>query len=102
MNREKIIVRTGFIGILANVFLAGFKAVIGFVSGSIAITMDAVNNLSDALSSVITIISTKLANRRPDKKQFSHRLHFLIAVSHLRTPSSSLRAPGAAEAAMTR
>ena len=82
MNREKVIVRTGFIGILANVFLAGFKAVIGFVSGSIAITLDAVNNLSDALSSVITIISTKLANRRPDKKHpFGHgRIEYLSAM----------------------
>ena len=82
MNREKIIVRTGFIGILANVFLSGFKAVIGFVSGSIAITMDAVNNLSDALSSVITIISTKLANRRPDKKHpYGHgRIEYLSAM----------------------
>lgn len=82
MNREKVIVRTGIIGILANVFLAGFKAVIGFVSGSIAITLDAVNNLSDALSSVITIISTKLANRRPDKKHpFGHgRIEYLSAM----------------------
>ncbi len=82
MNREKVIVRTGFIGILANVFLAGFKAVIGFVSGSIAITLDAVNNLSDALSSVITIISTKLANRRPDKKHpYGHgRIEYLSAM----------------------
>ena len=82
MNREKVIVRTGFIGILANVFLAGFKAVIGFVSGSIAITLDAVNNLSDALSSVITIISTKLANRRPDKKHpYGHgRIEYLSAI----------------------
>ncbi len=82
MNREKVIVRTGFIGILANAFLAGFKAVIGFVSGSIAITLDAVNNLSDALSSVITIISTKLANRRPDKKHpFGHgRIEYLSAM----------------------
>ena len=38
------------------------------VSNSIAVTMDAVNNLSDALSSVITIIGTKLAGRLPDKK----------------------------------
>ena len=82
MNREKVIVRTGVIGILANAFLAGFKAVIGFVSGSIAITLDAVNNLSDALSSVITIISTKLANRRPDKKHpFGHgRIEYLSAM----------------------
>lgn len=68
MDRSKIIVRTSVIGILANALLAGFKAFVGIVTGSIAVTLDAVNNLSDALSSVITIIGTKLAGKRPDKK----------------------------------
>lgn len=83
MNREKVIVRTGVIGILANVFLAAFKAAVGVLSGSIAVTLDAVNNLSDALSSVITIISAKLANRRPDKKHpYGHgRIEYLSAVT---------------------
>ena len=67
-EREKIIVRTSIIGIVANIFLAAFKAVIGMVSNSIAVILDAVNNLSDALSSVITIVGAKLANKRPDKK----------------------------------
>ena len=67
-KRSKIIIHTSVIGILANVFLAAFKAVIGIISHSIAITLDAVNNLSDALSSVITIIGTKLAGRESDKK----------------------------------
>jgi cation diffusion facilitator family transporter len=68
MSRDQIIVRTSFIGIGANVILAAFKAVVGLLSNSIAITLDAVNNLSDALSSVITIIGTKLAGKAPDKK----------------------------------
>lgn len=68
MDRSKVIVRTSVIGILANALLAAFKAFVGVVTGSIAVTLDAVNNLSDALSSVITIIGTKLAGRRPDKK----------------------------------
>ena len=68
MNRDKVIVRTSLIGILANVFLASFKAVVGILSSSIAIILDAVNNLSDVMSSVITIIGTKLAQKRPDKK----------------------------------
>lgn len=67
-NRSKVIVRTSIIGILTNVFLAAFKAVIGIVSHSIAVTLDAVNNLSDALSSIITIVGTKLAGKLPDKK----------------------------------
>ena len=68
MNRDRLIVRTSIIGIVANLFLAAFKAAVGLLSHSIAVTLDAVNNLSDALSSVITIIGTKLANRQPDKK----------------------------------
>ncbi|MCR4840406.1 MAG: cation diffusion facilitator family transporter [Lachnospiraceae bacterium] len=67
-NRDKVIVRTSIIGILTNVFLAAFKAVIGIVSNSIAVTLDAVNNLSDALSSIITIVGTKLAGKLPDRK----------------------------------
>ncbi|MCR4804430.1 MAG: cation diffusion facilitator family transporter [Clostridia bacterium] len=67
-SREKIIVRTSIIGIAANVLLAAFKAFVGLAAHSVAIIMDAVNNLSDALSSLITIIGTKLAGRAPDKK----------------------------------
>ena len=66
-GRNKIIVRTSIIGILANVFLAAFKAAVGLLSHSIAVILDAVNNLSDALSSVITIVGTKLAGKKPDK-----------------------------------
>ena len=68
MDREKIIVRTSIVGIIVNLLLSGFKAFIGLVSNSIAITLDAVNNLSDALSSVVTIIGAKLAGKAPDKK----------------------------------
>ena len=67
-NRDRVIVRTSVIGILANLFLAAFKAAVGLLSHSIAVVLDAVNNLSDALSSVITIIGTKLAGKKPDKK----------------------------------
>ncbi|MBR1592372.1 MAG: cation transporter [Ruminococcus sp.] len=67
-NRDDIIVKTSITGIIANVFLASFKAVIGIISHSIAITMDSVNNLSDAGSSLITIIGTKLSRKQPDKK----------------------------------
>ena len=67
-ERNRVIVRTSVIGIVANVLLASFKAVVGLLSHSIAIVLDAVNNLSDALSSVITIVGTKLAGKTPDKK----------------------------------
>lgn len=81
-NREKIIVRTSVIGIVANVFLAAFKAVVGIISNSIAIVLDAVNNISDALSSLITIIGTKLAAKEPDKNHpFGYgRIEYLSAM----------------------
>ena len=67
-RRDRVIIRTSIIGILTNVFLAAFKAAVGILSNSIAVTLDAVNNLSDALSSIITIVGTKLAGRLPDRK----------------------------------
>lgn len=66
--REKAIVRTSIISVIVNVLLAGMKAVIGIVSNSIAIILDAVNNISDAFSSVITIIGAKLGAIKPNKK----------------------------------
>ncbi len=82
VSRDKVIVRTSVIGIIANVLLAAFKAAAGLIANSIAVVLDAVNNLSDALSSVITIIGTKLANRRPDKKHpLGHgRIEYLSAM----------------------
>ena len=81
-SREKTIIRTSIIGIIANVFLAGFKAAIGLLSNSIAITLDAVNNISDAGSSLITIVGAKLAGREPDKKHpFGYgRIEYLSAM----------------------
>lgn len=68
MDRNKKIVQTSILGIVLNVILVIFKMIIGWITGSIAIVLDAVNNLSDAMSSVITIVGTKLANKAPDKK----------------------------------
>ena len=67
-NREKTVINTSIISIVSNIILAGFKAFVGLLSHSIAIISDAVNNLSDALSSIITIVGTKLAGKAPDKK----------------------------------
>lgn len=82
-SRDQIIIHTSIIGIAANIFLAAFKAVIGLLSHSIAVTLDAVNNLSDALSSLITIIGAGLANRKPDKKHpLGHgRTEYLSAIT---------------------
>ena len=81
-SRDKVIIRTSIIGIIANVFLAAFKAFVGLASNSIAIVMDAVNNLSDAASSVITIVGTKLAGKEADKKHpFGYgRIEYLSAM----------------------
>ena len=81
-SREKTIIKTSVIGIIANVFLAGFKAVIGLMTHSIAIILDAVNNISDAGSSLITIVGTKLAGKEPDKKHpFGYgRIEYLSAM----------------------
>ena len=67
MTREDTIVKTSVIGIVVNLILVAFKATVGVLVNSIAITLDAVNNLTDALSSIITIIGTKLAGKAPDK-----------------------------------
>ena len=68
MTRERVIIRTSVIGILANIVLAAFKAAVGLAANSIAVVLDAVNNLSDALSSVVTIAGTRLAGRAPDRE----------------------------------
>ena len=68
VDREREIVRTSIIGIVTNVLLVGFKMFVGLVSNSIAVILDAVNNLSDALSSFVTIIGAKLGSKEPDRK----------------------------------
>ncbi len=81
-NRQKIIIRTSIIGIAANILLAAFKAMVGLMSNSIAIALDALNNFSDVLSSLITIIGTKLASKEPDRKHpLGHgRIEYISAV----------------------
>ena len=82
VSRDRIITRTSVIGIVTNVALAAFKAVVGLLSNSIAIVLDAVNNISDAASSVITIVGAKLAGKAPDRKHpFGHgRVEYLSAM----------------------
>ncbi len=65
--REKTVIRTSILSIVANILLAGFKAAVGFLSNSIAIISDAVNNLSDVLSSIVAIAGTKLSGKAPDR-----------------------------------
>ena len=83
MPRSSNIVKVSAVGIAVNIVLVIFKAAVGFVTGSIAISMDAVNNLSDALSSIITIVGTKLATREPDKKHpYGHgQIEYITSVT---------------------
>lgn len=80
--RGRIIVRTSLVGIVVNILLAAFKAAVGFTANSIAVLLDAVNNLSDALSSVITVVGAKLAGRKPDREHpFGHgHIEYLSAM----------------------
>ena len=81
-QREQIIVKTSIIGIVTNVVLASFKVLVGVIAHSIAVVLDGVNNFSDALSSVITIIGAKLAGKKPDKEHpLGHgRVEYLSAM----------------------
>lgn len=67
-SREGIIATTSGIGILANIFIASAKIVIGLLVSSIAIVTEGANNATDALSSVMTLVGAKLARKHPDEK----------------------------------
>lgn len=81
-DREKRIIHTSLIGIGVNLLLSAFKAFIGMLSNSIAIVLDAVNNLSDAFSASVTIIGIRLACKPADKEHpFGHgRLEYFTAI----------------------
>ena len=72
----------GGVGIFLNIVLFIGKFVAGFVSNSIAITADAFNNLSDAGSSLVTLIGFKLAEQKPDSDHpFGHgRIEYFTSV----------------------
>ena len=82
MDRKTKIIKTSFLGIIVNIFLVIFKSIIGYASHSIAIISDAINNFTDVLSSVITIIGTKLASKEPDKEHpYGHgRIEYFTAL----------------------
>ena len=81
-SRSKGIVKVSIKGIIANIFLVAAKALVGFLAGSISIILDALNNLTDALSSIITIVGTKLALKKPDKKHpYGHgRIEYITSI----------------------
>ena len=81
-KRNQKIIRTSVIGILTNIVLSIVKATIGLITHSIAFTLDAVNNLTDAGSSIITIFGTKIASKEADHTHpFGHgRYEYLSAM----------------------
>lgn len=83
LNREKTIIATSFVGIAGNLLLVAAKATIGIIAHSVSVILDAVNNLTDMLSSIITIIGTKIAHKKPDKKHpFGHgRVEYVTALA---------------------
>lgn len=68
VNRDKLIVKVSITGIITNIFLVIFKITVGLLSSSISVVLDGINNLTDVVSSIVTIVGTKLAGRKPDKK----------------------------------
>ena len=83
--REKEIIKAGIIGVASNILLSALKALIGLLANSIAIVLDAVNNLTDILSALLAVVGMKLASMPADKEHpFGHgRYEYLstIAVS---------------------
>lgn len=81
-SRSDRILRTSLAGVGANVALALAKAFVGLAAHSVAIVLDAVNNLSDALSSVITIAGMRVASKPADREHpFGHgRVEYLTAI----------------------
>ena len=65
--RAKIGMLSGGVGIACNVLLCVMKLIVGTISGSVAITADAMNNLSDATSSIVTLVGFKLAQQPADE-----------------------------------
>ncbi len=82
MERQKQIIKISKQGILVNIILVIFKAVIGVIVNSIAIILDAVNNLSDALSAIITIVGAKLSGKAPDREHpYGHgRIEYFASI----------------------
>ena len=81
-DRRKKIIAVSVTGIVTNLFLGILKAVLGVLSGSVALVSDALNNITDSSSSLITIIGTKLAGKAPDKQHpFGHgRTEYLTSL----------------------
>lgn len=85
-KKSDVRMKYGFLGsavsILINILLSAFKYIVGTITLSVAITADAINNLSDAASGLVTLFSFKMASRKPDKEHpFGHgRIEYVAAL----------------------
>lgn len=95
-KRQKIIFKTSLYGIILNIILVAAKVIVGFAANSIAIILEAVNNLTDVFSSLITAVGAKLANRAPDKEhpyghgRIEHIATFCVSLIILATGLSAI------------
>lgn len=67
-SREGNITATSLLGIAANVLIAAVKVIVGLIASSIAIVSEGINNASDSMTSLLTLLGTKLAGKHPDEK----------------------------------
>ena len=65
--RSRVGMLSGGVGIACNALLCVLKLIVGVISGSVAITADAMNNLSDAASSIVTLVGFRLAQQPADE-----------------------------------
>lgn len=81
--REKYGTFSSIVGIIINVLLSVGKYLIGVISKSVSITADAINNLADAASCIVTLVSFKMSARKPDKEHpFGHgRIEYIAALA---------------------
>lgn len=81
--REKYGLLGSIVGIVVNIILSAGKYAIGVMSASVSITADAINNLADAASCIVTLVSFKMAGRKPDKEHpFGHgRIEYIAALA---------------------
>ena len=82
MDRNKTIIKYSFLGISVNIVLVILKTTVGLITNSIAVILDAINNLGDSLSSIVVIIGTKLSSKPADKEHpFGHgRIEYFASV----------------------
>lgn len=80
--REKYGLLGSIVGIIVNIILSAGKYLIGIITRSISITADAINNLADAASCIVTLVSFKMSSRKPDKEHpFGHgRIEYIAAL----------------------